>query len=288
MPIQVRGVLVHAMSGTELSRVRTEFRLRLPEPINKSPLESRGADIVMQSSPVLVLHMYGKRVYQALGPGVVELVTLADSYSLVNRKIRRLNPAFRDSRMTMLTFVFLLMQFVGLQSAVSPLERLRAKIAVEPVTNLTPAQFAGQYKNPSKELINRVGPPLDGDSLYIFPDGTFVYCRWGDIMLDTVFDKGTWSLSGDILELKSASEVTWDPHLERRFLAVRRQSHSAEIIVVEIGDDLQNFEKEAGNDPELMLLIIGRQRDKAISQAETAKLKAKLMREGWRPDFFRD
>jgi hypothetical protein len=42
MPIQVRGVRVHAMSGTELSRVRTEFRLRLPEPINKSPLESRG------------------------------------------------------------------------------------------------------------------------------------------------------------------------------------------------------------------------------------------------------
>jgi hypothetical protein len=49
MLIQVRGVLVHAMSGIELSRVRTEFRLRLPEPINKSPLESRRADIVMQS-----------------------------------------------------------------------------------------------------------------------------------------------------------------------------------------------------------------------------------------------
>jgi hypothetical protein len=55
MPIQVRGVLVHAMSGTELSRVRTEFRLRLPEPINKSPLESRGADIVMQSCAAIEL-----------------------------------------------------------------------------------------------------------------------------------------------------------------------------------------------------------------------------------------
>ncbi len=54
MPIQVRGVLVHAISGTELSRVRTEFQLRLPEPINKSPLESRGADIVMQSSEIEV------------------------------------------------------------------------------------------------------------------------------------------------------------------------------------------------------------------------------------------
>jgi hypothetical protein len=46
MPIQVHGVLVHAMSGTELSRVRTAFRLRLPEPINKSPLESRGPTLL--------------------------------------------------------------------------------------------------------------------------------------------------------------------------------------------------------------------------------------------------
>jgi len=32
---------MHAMSGNELSRVRTEFRLRPPEPIKQSPLESR-------------------------------------------------------------------------------------------------------------------------------------------------------------------------------------------------------------------------------------------------------
>ena len=64
MPIQVRGVLVHAMSGTELSRVRTEFRLRLPEPINKSPLESRGAGIVMQSCEVLVRQMSGNATYR--------------------------------------------------------------------------------------------------------------------------------------------------------------------------------------------------------------------------------
>ena len=46
MPIHVRGVLVHAMSGSELSRVRTEFRLRLPERINNSPLESRGPTLL--------------------------------------------------------------------------------------------------------------------------------------------------------------------------------------------------------------------------------------------------
>jgi hypothetical protein len=73
MPIQVRGVLVHAMSGTELSRVRTEFRLRLPEPINKSPLESRGADIVMQSSAdqksqCPVTQLIGSSVVRPAGP----------------------------------------------------------------------------------------------------------------------------------------------------------------------------------------------------------------------------
>ena len=52
MPIQVRGVLVHARSGTELSRVRTEFRLRLPSLSTKAH-SSRGADVVMQSSAVV-------------------------------------------------------------------------------------------------------------------------------------------------------------------------------------------------------------------------------------------
>jgi hypothetical protein len=46
MPMQVHGVLVHAMSGSGLSRVRTEFRLPLPEPINKSPLEPRGPTLI--------------------------------------------------------------------------------------------------------------------------------------------------------------------------------------------------------------------------------------------------
>ena len=42
--------LLHTMSGTELSRVRTELGLLAPEPINQSLLESRWAGIVMQSS----------------------------------------------------------------------------------------------------------------------------------------------------------------------------------------------------------------------------------------------
>jgi hypothetical protein len=65
MPHQVDGAFVRAMSGTELSHVRTEFRLRLPEPINKSLLESRGPTLVMQSSKV-ILYMSGYPTYREL------------------------------------------------------------------------------------------------------------------------------------------------------------------------------------------------------------------------------
>ena len=50
MPHQVDDATLHAMSGSELSRVRTKLRLLLPEPIQASLLASRGAGIVMQSS----------------------------------------------------------------------------------------------------------------------------------------------------------------------------------------------------------------------------------------------
>ena len=43
MPFQVDGALVHATSGNELSRVRTEFRLILPRAYQAMPtrVESR-------------------------------------------------------------------------------------------------------------------------------------------------------------------------------------------------------------------------------------------------------
>lgn len=189
--------------------------------------------------------------------------------------------------MTLVGFILLLLQLVNSQITTSPLERLRAKTTIESITDRSPAELAGQYKNPSKELIGRVGPPLAGNILYLFPDKSYIYCEWADIMPNTVVDKGTWNVTGYTLELKSAPEITWAPHLERQFMVVRRPSRSDEILLVGINKGLAYFDKNAKDDPELMLLIVGRQRDKVISRAETTKLKASLMREGWRPTFFR-
>jgi hypothetical protein len=46
MPHQVDDALLHAMSGTDLSRVRTELRLLPPERINEKLLASREAQLI--------------------------------------------------------------------------------------------------------------------------------------------------------------------------------------------------------------------------------------------------
>ena len=189
--------------------------------------------------------------------------------------------------MNSLALLVLLLQLVSGQTAASPLDRIRAKTPVDPVTNLTPVQIAGQYSNPSWEYIKRSGGALSGDDLYIFSDQTYVYCEWADISPTTIIDKGTWSFSGSVLELKSDPEITWGTRLERRILVVRRLSHTKEILLMGIEEELPYFEKEAGDDPAGMLLIVGRQRRRVIKPAGAARLKARLMQESWRPESFR-
>ena len=190
--------------------------------------------------------------------------------------------------MNFVTVLILLLHLGSGQSGPSPLERLRAKIAVDPVTELTPVQFAGQYSNPSKEVMKRWGGgTLSEDNLYIFPDKTYIYCEWADIMPTIVIDMGTWSFIGGVLELKSDPEITWDHRLERRFLAVRRPAHNGEILLVGTDRDIKYFEENAGDDPEFMLLLNSKGRERILSRSGTARLKAKLMRESWRPEYFR-
>jgi hypothetical protein len=64
MPIQVHGVLVHAMSGTEPSRVRTEFLFRLLEIIDKSPPESRVPTLLCNHVQIRQFPVSGYPTYQ--------------------------------------------------------------------------------------------------------------------------------------------------------------------------------------------------------------------------------
>jgi hypothetical protein len=128
---------------------------------------------------------------------------------------------------------------------------------------------------------------LDGNDLYLFPDGTYIYCEWADVQPLTIYDKGRWTLSSGAVELKSDPDVTWDPEADRTYVAVRRRSQKKEVLLVGVHCDLPRFEAESQDNPELTLLYVAKKRDSTITRSKTAKLKARLLRESWHPEEFK-
>jgi hypothetical protein len=188
--------------------------------------------------------------------------------------------------------LFLVAQLATSPTAHEALERLRAKTAVDAVASASYEQLAGRYTSESKELRKRIGGFLSGDQLYLFPDGTYIYCEWADIEPTTVHDKGTWKATEGLVELKSDHEVTWDPgkyrQYDRRYAAFHRRSRNNEIMLIGVDYALPRFEEEAGDDPAFMLLVVGRKREATFSRAAAERLKARLLKESWRPEYFRE
>jgi hypothetical protein len=109
-----------------------------------------------------------------------------------------------------------------------------------------------------------------------------------DIPPDAISDKGTWTLDGDIVQFKSDKDVAWkSKRAERRYVLVRRRGHNGELFAVGTEHELTYFEENAKDDPEFMFLLNSLKRERAISESETAALQKKLMREKWKPDFYR-
>jgi hypothetical protein len=173
----------------------------------------------------------------------------------------------------------------------TPLERLQAKIDVASVAGLTPLQVAGQFNNPSEEQ-NKLTPPMGRDSLFLFPDKTYIYTSMTDISPDTISDKGTWTLDSDIVQLKSDKGVAWKSNwkfrrAERRYILVRRRGHDGELFAVGTEHALTYFEEHAEDDPTFMFLLNSLKRERIIGEAEGAGLHRKLMQEKWKPDYYR-
>ncbi|HKV05926.1 MAG TPA: hypothetical protein VJO53_12590 [Candidatus Acidoferrales bacterium] len=186
--------------------------------------------------------------------------------------------------LTWLTYVAFFAQISSGPPAPDPLTRLRAKVNVEAVATEVPAELAGEYANPSRELLRTLGGTLSGERLYLFPDNTFLYCEWSDISPLSITDKGTWTVRNAVLKLNSDPDVTWKTDDERRYLVVRRTSHAREILLVGIDRSLSSFEEGARGDPDALLVVLAMERDESFRVAKAKKVKAELMKDLWRPD----
>jgi hypothetical protein len=187
--------------------------------------------------------------------------------------------------MSFLAILLSLIQLATPASASKPIERLCAKTPVTGLSAIDAAHIAGIFKNPGKSLIKRIGGALSGETLYLFRDGTYIYSEWADISADTVYDKGAWTYSGGLVQLVSDPEVKWKPEIDRQLVAFRRASVPDEILLIEITQRLADFEKQAGDDPELTLLYIAKERFKKLQASDSSKLKARLMKDCWNPHY---
>ncbi len=186
--------------------------------------------------------------------------------------------------MNFLAILFALLQVGTTPSASNPIARIRAKTPVEDVSSLDAAHIAGVFKNPGKSFIKQTGGALSGDILYLFPDGTYIYCEWSDISPETISDKGAWTYSLGLVQLVSDPEVKWNAGIDRRLIALRRSSMQDEVLLIEVAQ-LPYFEEKAGDDPESMLLIVAKERSKPLQPSEVSKLKGSLMKRLWNPKF---
>jgi len=59
------------------------------------------------------------------------------------------------------------------------------------------------------------------------------------------------------------------------------------VFTVGTERELTYFEEHAKDDPEFMFLLNSLKRERTISEAETAALRKKRMKEKWKPDFYR-
>ena len=129
--------------------------------------------------------------------------------------------------MVRIAIVLLVAQIAAGTSHFSPLERLQAKVQVVAINELDRRRLAGEYSHPAKEFHGG----LSGDDLYLFPDGTYISCEWADIEPLTVRDKGMWSLTDGLVKLTSSGDVTWDPQVDRKYVAVHRKSKPHEVLL---------------------------------------------------------
>ena len=168
------------------------------------------------------------------------------------------------------------------------LRRLQAKVPVEMVPDASLQKTAGHYSSTSQELGVRVGGFLSGQDLYLCPDGSYVYTEWADVKPVTVHDKGRWTVADGFVRLASDADVTWSPGAEREYVPVRRQDRKrSEVLLVGTARELPYFEHAATDDPGFQLLLAALVRTEQLQARACSSVKARLMRQGWRPEYFK-
>ena len=161
--------------------------------------------------------------------------------------------------------------------------------------------FAGKF-SPSAELKPSVGGALSGDYLYLFADRSFIYVHWADIPpRKTIHDKGSWTYEGGFIVLSTDNSVPQKHAVKHdsRYVPLLMTFGSHEHLSL-IGTNRRfDFFREKVDEPlppainvsrikESLLRICTYARSETYTESEEQETKARLMKDGWRPEYFEE
>jgi hypothetical protein len=193
------------------------------------------------------------------------------------------------------------------------LSQLVPPVSLLPDATLTIKGLSGHYADPGPTLRKNCPGALSGCDLYLFPDRDYMYVEWADIMPPTIFDKGKWSVRNGLLVL--ASDGSMPKHerpRDRLYLPITLPQNAGERMllmgtgevraapatftpaegtqrpVLLMGTEWNHtyFLENAGDDPLFMLLLCSLELKEVITESNASPLKAKLMKESWKPAWF--
>jgi len=195
----------------------------------------------------------------------------------------------------LLSFSVLAEQWVPKYEGTAPdqvqqtLRKLVPSATILPENQLTSKEISGHYADPGKASRKRGGPALSGSDLYLFPDQKYIYMRWADILPPTIYDKGTWTLKNGFVTLKSDKSVQQkDFPKDQTYIALTAPATNSPILLMGLRWDYSYFLDHAGNDPTFTLLLCSHEKQENIQPSESLALQKKLMKKGWRPEWFKN
>ncbi len=125
-------------------------------------------------------------------------------------------------------------------------------------------------------------------NLYLFPNGSYIYTEWADILPETVFDRGRWSVVGGVLTLESNAAITWETSNEKQYVVVRYKKRPAHLFLLGIEQDLGTLKENIGKDADFMFLVNSLAFAEPFSKSNWREIQSEVLQRAWNPKFFKN
>ncbi len=168
--------------------------------------------------------------------------------------------------------------------AVDPVGAIQAFVpSLVELSTSTTEEVAGYYANPGPTMKGG----LSGSRLYLFPDSSYFFIEWADIMPGLITSRGIWDVVGDYVLLTDDGTVQGKGRRMDDFAYLPVTYKEKGTTVTGLLGFPESYEWLMDDDvfDSRRLLFRTMERSRDIPVAEAAELKAELMRKHWRPDY---